>query len=143
MRAFFWIKAFSMSQKSKEYKTFAIAEQNKWGMLAILNSSLFWWHWVVVSDCWHITKKELSTFRINMQCLQSSELQTLAIQLETELENTKVEINSKQTAFEYKHKFCRTTIDKIDDYLAEFYRLTANETEYIKNFAKKYRDSLG
>ncbi|MCL2015921.1 MAG: hypothetical protein FWG68_06695 [Defluviitaleaceae bacterium] len=67
----------------------------------------------------------------------------MAIQLETELETTKAEINSKQTAFEYKHKFCRTTINKIDDCLAKFYQLTTNETEYIKNFAQKYRNSLG
>jgi hypothetical protein len=143
MRACFWIKAFSIEQASNEFKSFTFDENEKWVALALLNSSIFWWHWIVISDCWHITRKELETFHAPQKVMGSELLATLAQELEKELENTKVEINSKQTTFEYKHKCCRATIDKIDDCLAKFYRLTQNELEYIKGFAKKYRESLG
>ena len=143
MRACFWIKAFSKPKDSKEFKGFAYNESHKWAILAILNSTLFWWHWILISDCWHITKKELLEFKIPKTTLQSYELAKLAKQLEHELEKTKEEINTKQAKFEYKHKLCRLTIDMIDDHLAKCYQLTEFELLYIKNFAKKYREGLG
>ena len=143
MRACFWIKAFSFAFESKEYKGFAFDEDRKWHILALLNSSLFWWYWIVVSDCWHITRKELSGFSIPEKIFNSAELVELGQLLETELERTKVAINTKQANFEYKHRLCRGVIDKIDDCIATYYKITKAEIEYIKNFAKKYRDSLG
>jgi len=142
MRACFWIKAFSAPQTSNEFKGFAFDEKAKWSILAILNSSLFWWHWITISDCWHITRKELSSFRVPNNILGDENLHRLSRQLEKELEDTKVEINTKQANFEYKHKLCRNTIDKIDDCLTLYYDLTDNELNYIKAFAKKYREGL-
>ena len=143
MRACFWIKAFSFPQLSSEFKEFSFEESYKWSILALLNSSLFWWHWICVSDCWHITKKELDTIRVPKALTASKELVLIAKELENKLEETKLEINSKQTAYEYKHKLCKSTIDKIDDYLGEIYGLTLGETKYIKEFATKYREGLG
>jgi hypothetical protein len=74
---------------------------------------------------------------------ESSELAELSQLLETELERTKVAINTKQANFEYKHRLCRDVIDRIDDCIATYYKLTQREVEYIKNFEKKYRESLG
>jgi len=143
MRAYFWIKAFSFAFESKEYKGFSFNEGQKWHMLALLNSSLFWWYWVVVSDCWHITRKELSGFFVPEKIFESAELVKFSQLLESELERTKVAINTKQANFEYKHRLCRNVIDKIDDCIAPYYELTAQESEYVKNFEKKYRESLG
>ncbi|MCL2634606.1 MAG: N-6 DNA methylase [Oscillospiraceae bacterium] len=143
MRACFWIKAFSFAFESKEYKGFSFDEDKKWHILALLNSSLFWWYWVVVSDCWHITRKELNGFFVPMKIFESTELAELSQLLETELERTKVAINTKQANFEYKHRLCRDVIDRIDDCIATYYKLTSREVEYIKNFEKKYRESLG
>jgi tRNA1(Val) A37 N6-methylase TrmN6 len=143
MRACFWIKAFSFPVESREFKGFAFDENKRWHILAILNSSLFWWHWIAVSDCWHITRKELESFRIPADVFRSDTLAVLAKQLEGELESTKAEINTKQANFEYKHKLCRKTIDKIDDCLAKYYALSADELDCVKSYAKKYRESLG
>lgn len=143
MRACFWIKAFSVTQTSNEFKGFSFDENNRRNILALLNSSLFWWHWITISDCWHITLKELCSFRVPKNVLTDVNLRKLSTQLEKELEYTKVEINTKQATFEYKHKLCRNTIDKIDDSLAQHYHLTNEELIYIKLFAKKYREGLG
>lgn len=63
MRAAFWIKAFRDEHKSGEYKKYGCStEENANLSMCILNSSLFWWYWICVSDCWHITNKELKGF---------------------------------------------------------------------------------
>ncbi|MDR2104552.1 MAG: N-6 DNA methylase [Deferribacteraceae bacterium] len=143
MRACFWIKAFSFPFNSKEFKGYSFGRNIKWQILALLNSSLFWLHWILISDCWHITQKELDGFSVPKSVLNSANLAQLAIELERELERTKTAINTKQTDFEYKHKLCRTLIDKIDDCLSEHYGLISEELNYIKTFAKKYREGLG
>jgi len=143
MRATFWIKAFSFKIDSNEFKKLSFGDKNKWIVLALLNSSLFFFHWVVVSDCWHITRKELNTFFVPKILWETDELSLFAMELENELENTKVYVGTKQTMYEYKHKLCKNTIDKIDDALASIYQLTFEENEYIKSFAKKYRKNWG
>lgn len=142
MRACFWIKAFSFNPGSKEYKGFSFDETAKDFMLCLLNSSLFFLFWILTSDCWHITAKELKHFKV-AENVDSDAFCVLAKELENELENTKKYIGSKQTDYEYKHKLCKHVIDKIDDSLAEVYSLTKTEVSYIKSFALKYRKSLG
>jgi len=144
MRGCFWIKSFSFKQESSEFKPFGCDTATKWIYLALLNSSLFYFHWIAVSDCWHITAKELGTFRLpeidETFCKLLSEL---AHELENKLEKTKVAVHTKQTAYEYKHKLCKDIIDQIDDVLAKIYALTNDECEYIKGYCAKYRQSLG
>ncbi len=58
MRTTYWIKAFSSEHTGAEYKIFKCdGAENANLSLLLLNSSLFWWYWVCVSDCWHITNK--------------------------------------------------------------------------------------
>ena len=110
--------------------------------MCVLNSSLFWFFWITISDCWHITAKDLTSFSIpNIQC--SNQYQRLAKKLECKLENTKKYIGSKQTAYEYKHRLCKDVIDEIDNELSTLYGLSAEELEYVKSFALKYRTGGG
>lgn len=143
MRACFWIKAFSFNPGSKEYKGFGYDEQKKGYMLCLLNSSLYFLFWILTSDCWHITSKELKHFRVNFENVDFETFTLLGCQLENKLEQTKEYIGSKQTKYEYKHKLCKQVIDEIDNALGIVYHLNQKEVEYIKNFASKYRESLG
>ena len=147
MRATFWIKAFSFKQESNEFKMFKCQEHYKWLILAILNSSLFYFHWVTISDCWHITNRELATFRLPKEILNDDikikKLSELAKKLEEKLEATKVFINTKQTMYEYKHKLCKHVINEIDIVLADIYLLSSEERDYIKEYYTKYRESRG
>ncbi len=143
MRAAFWIKAFLGKHETGEYKAFGCetAEMRNYAM-CLLNSSLFWWYWICVSDCWHITKKELAGFKIPA-LKDSSMVSVLAENLEKKLEETKVYVGTKQVDYEYKHKECVKEIHEIDDLIAKLYKLTDEEALYIRNFAYRYRISGG
>lgn len=134
MRSCFWIKAFSFNPGSSEYKELNF--KNNDYIICLLNSSLFWLFWTMVSDCWHITSKELKHFKY----IDTTEnFSVLRKELEDKLEKTKKYVGSKQTEYEYKHKYCKYIIDKIDNKLAKIYGLTSEELNYIKEFAIKYR----
>lgn len=139
MRASFWIKAFISAHNGSEYKKFNCQDQDYANFcMCLLNSSLFWWYWICVSDCWHITRKELKGFKIP-NIIDFNITNRLASVLEEKLENTKVFVGTKQTEYEYKHKECVDIIHKIDDYINELYGLTEEESIYIKNFSYRYR----
>lgn len=110
--------------------------------MCLLNSSLFWWYWICVSDCWHITRKELRGFTVP-PVSDCTALCRMAEQLETLLEETKVFVGTKQTEYEYKHKNCAALIHQMDDLIHTLYGLTAEESAYIKQFAYRYRISGG
>ena len=51
MRAAFWIKAFIKKHAGAEYKTFECQDQSYANYcMCLLNSSLFWWYWICVSE---------------------------------------------------------------------------------------------
>ena len=139
MRATFWIKAFLKCHFSSEYKIFRCADENYAALsVLLLNSSLFWWYWVCVSDCWHITKKELSGFKLP-KTFDLERAKILVTNLENSLEQNKIYVGTKQTDYEYKHKFCLKEISEIDEYVNFLYELNFEESYYIKNFSNSYR----
>ena len=145
MRATFWIKSFiDIPYKSNEYKELCFDELTAHFVNVILNSSLFWWFWVKVSDCWHITRKELSLFKIPLLSKEELEMsKELSLKINRALESTKERVDTKQTLFEYKHKKCKSIIDELDDFLAQLYGLSENELKYIKSYKEQYRLGMG
>lgn len=145
MRATFWIKSFLHNGISKEYKRISCSTKEKHYLYCIFNSSLFFWYWTVVSDCWHITNKEFRNFRLitDLDNILYNKFEKLSYKLSKELEDTKVYVGTKQTDYEYKHKECKSIIDEIDKELANIYGLTDDELKYVQNFAIRYRESRG
>jgi hypothetical protein len=143
MRACYWIKAFTFNPGSNEYKAFGFKEDLYYFSMCLLNSSLFFWYWTVVSDCWHITAKELKHFYLPKSINKLNIYKKLSEKLEKKLEKTKHYIGTKQVEYEYKHRLCKDVIDQIDDNIAEVYKITSNEVNYIKNYAIKYREGRG
>lgn len=143
MRAAFWIKAFRNVHDGSEYKCFEFGSEGKADyFMCLINSSLFWWYWICVSDCWHITNKELNGFKVPT-INNYEEAKLLSSALEQRLEETKLYVGTKQTEYEYKHKSCIDEIHAIDDYINALYGLSDAESLYIKNFAYRYRVSGG
>lgn len=143
MRAAFWIKAFRQNHEGAEYKCFKFETAGMADYFACLvNSSLFWWYWICISDCWHITNKELQGFMVPY-IEDYTVAARLATNLENKLEETKHYVGTKQTEYEYKHKSCVDEIHAVDDYINGLYGLTDTESLYIKNFAYRYRVSGG
>lgn len=141
-RETFWMKAYREYVSDPEYKVFSFATDPQADYCyCLINSSLFWWYWICVSDCWHVSK-ELNGFMAPYN--RDDETATkLASQLRQRLEETKVYVGTVQTEYEYKHKDCLTEIHAIDDFVNNLYGLTAEESDYIKSFALKYRTSGG
>ena len=137
------MKAFSFNPGSNEYKLFNCPKDMQAYILCLLNSNLFFLYWTIVSDCWHITGKELSEFIIPTNDIDFNAFRGLASELEQKLENTKNYIGSKQTVYEYKHKECKKEIDEIDILLQQIYCLTNEEIEFLRNYNIRYRMSNG
>ena len=143
LRACFWMKAFSFDMHSNSYKTYDIDKTMVPFVLCLLNSSLFFLIWTIISDGWHITNKELSFIKLPRRVPKPKKWTTLQKELEKKLEETKVYVGTKQIDYEYKHKFCKGIIDKIDKELKSVYGLSDTEVKYIQTFNEKYRISDG
>ena len=141
MRATFWVKSLiTRPDKLNEYSVLKLSKENLHLVNCILNSSLFWWFWIKVSDCWHITNKELENFKVPLlNHDQYLRLKTLSKMLDSCLEKTKEKVNTKQVLYEYKHKLCKSIIDKIDIELSKLYHLNKRELNFIKNYKENYR----
>lgn len=140
MRGCFWMKVFSFSPGSNEYKAFPVKSEDYGLVACILNSSLFFTQWIAVSDCWHITRKDFNSFRVPAVTPEQKALfNNLFRRLEQRLEETKEYIGSKQVEYEYKHRLCKDIIDEIDDALGVVYDLLPEELQYVKSFKLKYR----
>lgn len=141
-RETFWMKAYRTKIDDPEYKVFSFkTAQEADFCYCLINSSLFWWYWICVSDCWHVSKT-LNGFRMPIS-INTGKATTLAKALIEKLEKTKVYVGTKQTQYEYKHRACLEEIHAIDNYINATYGLTELESEYIKSFAIRYRTSGG
>lgn len=139
----FWTKAFMNKINTNELKQYYLPDNSTQKVIyCLLNSSTFYYYWILTSDCWHVTNSDINSFKFDMTLLndnQINQLCELAVILNNDLERNKVKINTKQTIFEYKHKFSKNIIDRIDDILSIVYNLNDIEKEYVKNYALKYR----
>lgn len=141
-REAFWMKAYREKVDDPEYKVFSFKSPIEADYCyCLINSSLFWWYWISVSDCWHVSK-DLNGFMMPMKVNMTGATE-LAQGLRQRLEETKVYVGTKQTQYEYKHRECLEEIRAIDDFINAAYGLTEAESNYIKNFAIRYRTSGG
>lgn len=141
-REAFLMKAYREKVDDPEYKVFSFQTPLEADFCyCLINSTLFWWYWISVSDCWHVSK-DLNGFMMPMQTDIRGATE-LAHNLRQRLEETKVYVGTKQTQYEYKHRECLDEIRAIDDYVNAAYGLTETESNYIKNFAIRYRTSGG
>ncbi|MEE5988230.1 SAM-dependent methyltransferase [Ligilactobacillus equi] len=139
-RAAFFIKSFLYYPNSTEYTEYSVVGMSNKILYAILNSSLFWYYWNIVSDGWHLVNKDLLHFRIPVITNHDTQrLSELATQLMNRLEETKVYVGTKQTDYEYKHRLAFDILDKIDETVANIYNLTEDELTGVKSYARKYR----
>ena len=55
-REAFWMKA-TRKVDDPEYKVFSFQTPLEADFCyCLINSTLFWWYWISVSDCWHVSK---------------------------------------------------------------------------------------
>jgi hypothetical protein len=116
--------------------------------VCIINSTLFFWFWLIYSDCYHLTDREIGGFPINLNELTkqwSTSLSTLCSNLMKDYK-----AKSKERTYVYKTtgtvvydefypKLSKPIIDEIDRVLAWHYGFTDEELDFIINYDIKYR----
>lgn len=139
----FWAKAFLYKPETNEITELKFeSDETRRIIYCLINSSYFYYIWVICSDCWHITSADLTNAKFNLNAIsykQKQNLISLSDELSRDLEKHKERINTKQTEFEYKHKYSKKIIDKIDDIICPVVGLNTAEKKYIKNYTLKYR----
>ncbi len=117
-------------------------------LVAILNSCLFYWWFILLSDCRHLNSREINNFPVGLDKMSNSfkaKLAKLAQDLMIDLQDNSVRKNCNYKATgkviydEYYPKYSKSIIDEIDQLLAEHYGLTEEELDFIINYEIKYR----
>jgi hypothetical protein len=116
--------------------------------VCIINSTLFFWFWLVYSDCYHLNKREMGNFPINLNDLVQ-QLGELLSSLNSNLMQD-YKKHSRERSYVYKTtgrvvydefypKLSKPIIDEIDRVLAQYYGFNAEELDFILNYEMKYR----
>lgn len=119
---------------------------------ATLNSSLFYWWYVILSDCRSLTSREIRSFPIGVDKMETSVEQNLSVVSADLMEDLKHHSQRKEryqrltglvVYDEFYPRHSKSIIDKIDQMLAEHYGFTDEELDFIINYDIKYRMGLG
>ena len=116
--------------------------------VAALNSSLFYWWFVLLSDCRHLNMREIESFPLGLDRMADGVKKRLA-SLSNELmanfnehrqrKETRYQATGKVVYDEFNQKPSKPIIDEIDRVLAEHYGFTDEELDFIINYDIKYR----
>jgi hypothetical protein len=123
-------------------------DTNRDVVITILVSTIFYWWFVLQSDCRHLNVKEINEFPINLDSMNTntkSELADIYKKLEEDLKKNsyRKETNYKATGKviydEFYPKKSKPIIDEVDKILAKHYGFTEEELDFIINYDIKYR----
>jgi len=117
-------------------------------VVGVLNSSLFYWWFILLSDCRHLNMREIDGFPIGLEKMEASIKQKL-LELGGQLmKDLKAHSQRKEAYYkttgqvaydEFYPKHSKSIIDEIDRTLAKHYGLTDEELDFIINYDIKYR----
>ena len=115
---------------------------------ALLNSSLFYWWFIVYSSCRNVNTREIENFPFNPSQLEKQKMRELSGAVQELMESYRENAVRKETNYattgkvfydEFYPRYSKSIIDKIDHILAKHYDLTEEELDYIINYDIKYR----
>ena len=124
------------------YKEIRISTSYRDFTFILLNSSLFFYYWIVFSDCYNLTKKY---FSIGIPDIQDTSFGKEAARLNADLfDKMQIAVYSyKNRGFvrfaQFFPKKSKPIIDEIDKVLAAHYGFTDEELDFIINYDIKYR----
>lgn len=115
---------------------------------AALNSSLFYWWFLLLSDCRHLNLREIERFPLGLQHMSENIKQELSRLSDELMGDLILHVKRKETYYkatgqviydEFYPKYSKPIIDKIDQVLAKHYGFTEEELDFIINYDIKYR----
>ena len=134
---------------SNEYKELSVREESASSMLCLLSSSLYYWLWTTVSDCYHVTRTDIDTVPVPESLISDKRFSKLADVLMDDFErNAEIRVRqradgTKRHEINYLVGKSKGLIDQIDCVLAEHYGFTDEELDFIINYDIKYRMGRG
>jgi hypothetical protein len=115
-----------------------IKDEDKADVYLLLNSNLFYLLWTVYTDCRHMTKGFVESVPLPVAPIRSKELRT---QLQRAYKENTI-LFEKRPGYKSPeitvHNF-KPLIDEIDRVLAQHYRFTDEELDFVINYDIKYR----
>jgi hypothetical protein len=115
---------------------------------AILNSSLFYWWFILLSDCRHLNLREIEALPLGLEKMTAASKQKLAGLAQKLMADLKAHSQRKEAYYkttgqviydEFSPKYSKPIIDEIDRVLAKHYGFTEEELDFIINYDIKYR----
>lgn len=145
---YFWNERYG-EQISTQVKSLYMSNKSNASVItALLNSSLFYWWFVILSDCRHLNMREIEFFPIDLDQI-SEELKFKLSELTEQLmldykknairKETKYQTTGKVVYDEFYPRYSKPIIDQIDQVLAKHYGFTDEELDFIINYDIKYR----
>jgi|GEM_PF-755330 hypothetical protein len=136
-------------QISSHYKFITVDPKHQFIVNGFLNTSLFYWWFVIWSDGRDLLKQNITSFPIDLDSFPENlaqKLQSLVVRLmQSYNDNSHIQPNTRKDGEYYivikeiKPKYSKTIIDQIDDIFAEYFGFAEKEKEFIKTFDIKFR----
>ena len=133
---------------SSHYKPLAFDLESSSIINGLLNTSLFYWWFVIWSDGRDLLAQHIKTFPLNLETFTGS-LKDRLRKLVDELmksyeENSNIKINERSGGYVIKIKeiipsSSKEIIDQIDDIFAEYFEFTDEEKDFIRKFDIEFR----
>jgi hypothetical protein len=141
-----FVDANGRRSKSEDYKSFRFEASEQHLIAALLNTSLFYWYWRLLSDGFHCGYNDVyitpfrvptdSTIRRRIEQLHGQLMEDLKEHSERKSIKTQAGIITYQ---EFYPKLSKSIADRIDRAFAQFYDLSECEIDFILNYDLKYR----
>lgn len=133
---------------TSQYKYIQVKSEYAGLVTALLNSSIFYWWYVIYSDGRHLLEQQISSFPIDLEQQDEATRSKMHALVETLMQeydknsNEKKNVRKGDYAIKIKEiipKRSYDTIKKIDQVLYDFLDLTNEERNFITNFDLKFR----
>ena len=132
-------------QLSNEYKALCLRKGASDAIICLLSSSLYYWFWIGISDCYHVTKRDIDSAPVPESLLTDVSVKKLSVKLLDDLwmhSEKRVRHRADGTQREevnFHVGESKPILDEIDTVLAGHYGFTAEELDFIMNYDIKYR----
>ncbi len=148
---YFWNERDGEKISSHVKSLFLPTEVDASVTIAALNSSLFYWWFLILSNCRDFGMREIENFPLGLERMQKATKARLSDLTSQLMENfhqhkTRKETRYKTTGMviydEFNQKPSKSIVDEIDRVLAEHYGFTDEELDFIINYDIKFRMGL-
>lgn len=134
-----------LDKLSNEYKEVKIRPGWEYPLICLLSSSFYYWFWIAISDCYHITSRDIDFLPVTESISYENKFKRLGEALLKDLWSHAVTRTrnradgSQQQEVNFYVGKSKLILDEIDKVLGEHYGFTDEELDFIINFDIKYR----